>query len=314
MRAPDLRFSLEETRELLEAAGIALSEAAWSCCTSAPRAGRPALRMAVISLIEHPDPERFVAEFSGSERTVAGYLLAEVLERQPAEVRELLLRTSILERVNGPLADFLTGGSGSERILQSLEDANAFVILARRGPVVVSLPPPIRRPAATGAATPSRETIDELHRAAAQWYEQHGYLVEAIRHAQAAGEWTHAIRVLADNCIDLVLDGRKATVRLLAAFPAGAAEADAELALAFATARAYDGLLEEPGQHRRRGAAGRDGSGRPATAVRAADSEREAVAGVPARRSRHRKAGDAVLPTREPQASSRCATTIAPRR
>ena len=65
------------------------------------------LRLAAISLAEHPDPERFVVEFSGSERTVAGYLLAEVLERQPAEVRELLLRTSILERVNGPLADAL---------------------------------------------------------------------------------------------------------------------------------------------------------------------------------------------------------------
>ena len=68
-----------------------------------------------------------MTEFSGSERTVAGYLLAEVLERQPAEVRELLLRTSMLERVSGPLADHLTGGSGSERILQELEDANAFV-------------------------------------------------------------------------------------------------------------------------------------------------------------------------------------------
>ena len=75
-----------------------------------------------------------------------------------------------------------------------------------------------------------------------------GYPVEAIRHAQAAGEWTHAIRVLADNCVDLVFDGRKATLRaLLAAFPAGAAEADAELALACATARLYDGLLEEAG-------------------------------------------------------------------
>ena len=66
-------------------------------------------------------------DFSGSERTVAGYLVAEVLDRQPAEVRELLLRTSILDRVSGPLADLLTGGSGSERILHGLEEANAFV-------------------------------------------------------------------------------------------------------------------------------------------------------------------------------------------
>ena len=76
------------------------------------------LRLAAIALARHPDPERFVSEFSGSERTVAGYLLEEVLEREPAEVRQLLLRTSVLERVSGPLADHLAAAraqSGSCR-------------------------------------------------------------------------------------------------------------------------------------------------------------------------------------------------------
>jgi len=59
---------------------------------------------------------------------VAEYLLAEVLEGQPDEVRGLLLRTSLLERVSGPLADTLTGGTGGERVLLELEAANAFVI------------------------------------------------------------------------------------------------------------------------------------------------------------------------------------------
>ena len=86
------------------------------------------LRLAALSLAGHPDPERFAAEFSGSERTVAEYLLAEVLDRQPEAVRRLLLRTSILERVNGELADLLTGVSGGERVLQDLEEANAFVV------------------------------------------------------------------------------------------------------------------------------------------------------------------------------------------
>src|SRR5215469_6131504 len=58
--------------------------------------------LAALSLSGHPDPERFAEEFCGSERTVAEYLLAEVLERQSEEVRRLLLRTSVLERVNGP--------------------------------------------------------------------------------------------------------------------------------------------------------------------------------------------------------------------
>ena len=86
------------------------------------------LRLAALSLAGHPDPERFAAEFGGSERTVAEYLMAEVLERQPEEARQLLLRTSILSRVNGELADLLTGGSGGERVLQRLEEAGAFVI------------------------------------------------------------------------------------------------------------------------------------------------------------------------------------------
>src|SRR6202012_507721 len=85
-------------------------------------------RLAVLSLAGHSAPERFVAEFSGSDRTVAEYLMAEMLERQPPEVQDLLLRTSVLDRVNGELADLLIGATGSERILLDLEDANAFVI------------------------------------------------------------------------------------------------------------------------------------------------------------------------------------------
>ena len=81
-----------------------------------------------MSLAGHPDPERFVAEFSGSDRTVAEYLIAEMLDRQPGDVQDLLLRTCLLDRVNGELADLLTGRPGSERILLDLEDANAFVV------------------------------------------------------------------------------------------------------------------------------------------------------------------------------------------
>jgi LuxR family transcriptional regulator, maltose regulon positive regulatory protein len=55
-------------------------------------------------------------------------LLAEVLGRQPKQVRRLLVRTSVLERVNGELADLLTGGSGGGRVLRELEQANAFVV------------------------------------------------------------------------------------------------------------------------------------------------------------------------------------------
>ena len=70
--------------------------------------------------------------------------------------------------------------------------------------------------------------------------------MEAVRHAQAAQDWPHAARLLADSCLGLILDGRTATVRgLLAAFPPDAVEAYPELAVAFAKSRLHDGRLDE---------------------------------------------------------------------
>ncbi len=128
IRAADLRFTERETRELLAASGIALSEAGAALLYQRTEGWAAGLRLAAISLAGHPDPERFVAEFSGSDRTVAEYLLAEMLDRQPPDVQDLLLRTSLLDRVNGELAGLLTGRPGSERILLDLADANAFVV------------------------------------------------------------------------------------------------------------------------------------------------------------------------------------------
>ena len=241
LRGPDLRFSLDQTKEMLLSGGIMLSDGGLALLYERTEGWAAGLRLAVISLGRHPDPERFVTEFSGSERTVAGYLLAEVLERQPAEVRELLLRTSILERVSGPLADHLTGSSGSERILQELEDANAFVTSLDAGRCWFRyhhlfadlLQLELRRAAPT--------IIGPLHRAAAQWHAQEGNTVEAIHHAQAARDWPLASHLLADHHLDLTLDGRTGTVcQLLSAFPDDVATADAELALVFGTARLMD--------------------------------------------------------------------------
>ncbi len=244
LRGPDLAFSREEARELLQTAGIRLSDAAEALLHERTEGWAAGLRLAAISLAGHADPERFVTEFSGSQRSVAGYLLAEVLQRQPAEVRDLLLRTSVLDRVSGPLADYLTGGSGSERILQELEDANAFVTSLDAGRswfryhhLFADLLRLELRRVSPGA-------VDSLHAAAADWFEQEGYVVEAIRHAQAAGHWQHAARLLTDSFIVLLLDGRIETVReLLSAFPTDIAAADPELALV-----AFTGILHGAGE------------------------------------------------------------------
>jgi LuxR family maltose regulon positive regulatory protein len=152
IREPDLRFTLAEARELFASAGAELPEPALAMLYERTEGWAAGLRLAALSLAGHPDPVRFAAEFSGSERTVAEYLLAEVLDRQREEVRLLLLRTSILERVNGELADLLTGGSGGERVLQDLEQAGCVHGVAGPGALVVPLSPDVRRHPAAGTA------------------------------------------------------------------------------------------------------------------------------------------------------------------
>jgi LuxR family maltose regulon positive regulatory protein len=246
IRAVDLRFTLEEARALFRGAGADLPDSALRVLHERTEGWAAGLRLAALSLAGHPDPERFAAEFSGSERTVADYLLAEVLERQSEEVRGLLLRTSVLERISGELADRLTGGSGSERILQDLERAGAFVMSLDTARTWFRyhqlfadlLQLELRR------TTP--EEITGLHVAAAGWYAAHGYPVEAIRYAQAARDWGLAARLLPDHWFGLALDGQAATAQtLLAAFPADVIATDGELTALTAFDALERGSLEE---------------------------------------------------------------------
>src|SRR4029077_18992111 len=237
-----------ETRELLGASGIALSAAGVALLHRRDEGWAAGLRLAVISLAGHPDPERFVAEFSGSERTVAEYLLAEMLERQPPDVQDLLLRTSLLDRVNGELADLLTGRPGSERILLSLEDANAFV---------ESLDPErtwfrYHRLFADLLRLELRRRlpgqVPALHRRAAGWFTMQGQGAEAVRQAQAAGDWADAARLLADHSFSLTLDGQAQTMQaLVRAFPPGADHP--ELALVRAMGDLAQGRLDQAAAH-----------------------------------------------------------------
>src|SRR5262249_50903901 len=88
-RGPDLRFTVAEAAELFGAAGVDLGEVA--PLVERTEGWAAGLRLAALWLAGHPDPGRLAAEFSGTERTVAEYLLAEVLDRQPGPLRRLLL-------------------------------------------------------------------------------------------------------------------------------------------------------------------------------------------------------------------------------
>ena len=268
IRAGDLRFTERETRELLAGSAISLSDAGAAALYLRTEGWAAGLRLAVISLSGHPEPERFVGEFSGTDRAIGEYLMAEMLERQPSEVQNMLLRTSIVDRMNGQLADLLAGRSGSERVLLELEDANAFV---------VSLDPErtwfryhqlladflrleLRRRLA--------DEVPELHRRAAGWLADRSEVVDAVRHLLLSGDWPDAARLLADHLFSLTLDGQEGAIAaLLRSFPAGASAGHPELALAHAAVELAQGRLDE-------------------AAARLAQAESHVQSTPPARRSR----------------------------
>jgi LuxR family transcriptional regulator, maltose regulon positive regulatory protein len=246
IRAADLRFTERETRELLAASGINLSDSGAAALYQRTEGWAAGLRLAVISLSGHPDPERFVAEFSGTDRAIEEYLMAEMLERQPSEVQTMLLRTSLVDRLNGELADLLAGRPGADQMLLELEDANAFVVSLDASRtwfryhhlLADFLRLELRRRLA--------EEVPDLHRRAAQWFADHGEVVEAVRHTLAAGDWPDAARLLADHLFSLTLDGQEGTIAaLLRSFPAGASADHPELALAHAAVQLAQGRLEE---------------------------------------------------------------------
>jgi LuxR family maltose regulon positive regulatory protein len=246
LRAGDLRFTANETRELLDASEISLSDAGAAALYERTEGWAAGLRLAVISLSGHPEPDRFVDEFSGTDRAIGEYLMAEMLERQPIEVQNMLLRTSVADRLNGELADLLAGRPGCEQILLALEDANAFV---------VSLDPQrtwfrYHQLLADFLRLELRRTlaaeIADLDRKAAAWFADHGDVIEAIRHTLAAGDWRDAARLLADHLFSLTLDGQEGSIAaLLRSFPAGASAEHPELALAHAATQLAQGRLED---------------------------------------------------------------------
>jgi LuxR family maltose regulon positive regulatory protein len=244
--ADDLRFSMAQARELLAKAGVEVAEPALALLHGRTEGWAAGLRLAALGLAGHPDPERFAEEFSGGERTVAEYLLAEVLERHSEDMRRFLLRTSVLEQVSGGLADAVVGGSGGERTLLELQEVNAFVVsvdasrswFRYHSLFADLLQLQLRR-------TVAADEVALLHRAAAEWFVAHGFVVAAIRHAQAAQDWDRAAELLADHWPGLQLDGQAGVAHeLLIGFPTHLVKANTELAALAAADELPGGSLE----------------------------------------------------------------------
>jgi LuxR family transcriptional regulator, maltose regulon positive regulatory protein len=209
LRAADLRFTPAEAAELLDRVmGLGLSAEDIAALDARTEGWIAGLHLAAISIQGAPDAGAFIRSFTGSHRFVLDYLLEEVLQRQPVEVRTFLLRTAVLDRLCGPLCDaVLQSPSGSaEETLRALERANLFIVPLddeRRWYRYHHLFRDLLRHRLEGSV--SLEEIAALHVRASDWCERNGLLPEAFRHATLAGDVARADRLIDADGMDLHL-------------------------------------------------------------------------------------------------------------
>ncbi len=187
IRASDLRFSAEEAASYLEVMGLSLTDDNVATLEARTEGWIAALQLAALSLQGRADATDFIAAFAGDDRYIVDYLVEEVLRRQPAETRDFLLKTSILSRFTGSLADAVTAGVGGLATIEALDRANLFLVPLddqRRwyryhhlfGGVLQAY-----------LATERPDEVTVLHRRASDWFEENGDRGEAIEHAFRAG-------------------------------------------------------------------------------------------------------------------------------
>src|SRR3954470_10541160 len=236
IRAADLAFDEAEAAELMGAHGLELPDRLVRALCARTEGWGAGLRLAALSLQGRSDPEHFVSRFAGDDRAVGDYLLAEVLDRQSPELRDFLLRTSIVDRVCGDLADALTGESSGADMLAGLERTNGFVLGIDQHRFWFRYHRLFAKLLRTRARSelPAGE-LRELHARAAHWYADHGAESHALRHAVEAEDWDLAVEVVTQHWLELFVRGQGGAIRALVdQLPPERLQEDAELAAALA--------------------------------------------------------------------------------
>lgn len=216
----ELRFSIGETQEFLnQRRGLGLNHGVLAKLHATTEGWPVALWLASLALERCDDPAELVSRFSDSAM-LADYLAEEVLSRQPPEVLDFLLRTSILTQLCASLCDAVCGCTDSLHMLDRLERANLFVVpldgtrqwFRYHGLFSGYLRAQLER------ARP--QEVASLHRAAAAWYLDEKRPVPAIEHALASGDLDYALPLFAGHAERLLAEGRvRLLVRLLDMVP-----------------------------------------------------------------------------------------------
>lgn len=209
IRASDLRFTPSEAAEFLnQVMGLNLTEEEVAALDKRTEGWIAGLQLAALSMKGQQDVHGFIQAFAGDHRYIVDYLVEEVLRRQPEPVRNFLLQTSILERLNGPLCDAVTTQPGSKSKLEQLQRGNLFLIplddkrewyrYHHLFADVLNIHLMAEQP----------EQVPALHERASQWHEQNSLTADAIRHVLAAKNFKRAAELI-EKAIPLMRQSRQ---------------------------------------------------------------------------------------------------------
>ena len=207
VRAADLALTTDEARRCARKQASSWTTACWSAA-GAHRGWPTGVRLAALSLEDGQDPAAFVESFAGDDRSVSDYLISEVLSRQPQETLDFLLRTCQVDRVNGELADELTGGSAGGATLADLAARHGLVTALDTRGDWYRYPPLLREVLRLESARRIPELLPQLHRRAARWFADRGEPLEAIRHAVAGEAWDLVADLVGQHWLPLVAHGK----------------------------------------------------------------------------------------------------------
>jgi LuxR family transcriptional regulator, maltose regulon positive regulatory protein len=197
LRASDLRFTTAEAAAFLkQVMDLDLSAEDIAALESRTEGWIAGLQLAAISMRGRDDIGQFVRAFAGDNRYIVDYLIEEVLQRQPETIRSFLLQTSILERLHGPLCDAVSGQEGSSARLEALHRGNFFVVPLDDRRQWYRYHHLFAEVLAAHLRVEQPDLVSTLHQRASTWYEQHGLLADAIRHALAAHDFARAANLV----------------------------------------------------------------------------------------------------------------------
>ena len=246
VRAEALRFTTEEARSFFaERMGLALSDSDVETLVARTEGWPAVLQLAGLSLTGRADVSSYVRDFAATHRFVLDFIAEEVLGRLDPDVSEFLLRTSVLDRLTGPLCDALTGRTDGQAMLERLDRSNLLLVPLddeRRWYRYHRLFADLLR-ARLGVEHPAE--LEGLHLRAADWYEREGIAGEAIDHALRSGDPRRARDLIAKASADLIHHAEFATLRgWLDELPAEAVRSDLLLSTRYAYALALSGQTD----------------------------------------------------------------------